>query len=935
MTSAFGATSDTEPFRGCEMLSGRLFGAGDGWPPTRPAVQRVDIGRLLSEAARGMLSRAASLAADRGAPALDALDLLRAAADTDPARSLLARSGLSAERLTAAIAAALPPPGTEAPSALTPSAKRAILDAQRIGRDLRASYIGPEHLLLALAADPDSPCARILADAGVDADRVRRAIPGPEPGAGPGRETATPALDEFGRDLTEEARRGTLDPVVGREDEIEAAIEALSRRRRSIPLLIGDPGVGKSAIVEGIAQRVVNDGVPGSLIGRRLVALDLPGLVAGPGDPEDRVRRVLEEARLCGDRLVIFLDGVHAVLRTPAGALFKPALARDGLRVIAATPVDEHRRSIEKDAALERRFQPIPVREPTVVDTVGVLSCLRDRYEAHHQVCVTEDALDAAAELSDRYIPDRFLPDKAVDVLDQACARVRLRDLAEGVRELGERIAELGREKDQAIAGEDYERAQELRERVEDLRAELDEARRAPRPIPRVRPRDVAEVVAGRTGIPVARLTELDRERLLRLEDCLHERVVGQDAAVRVMAQTVRRARAGLADPDRPVGAFLFLGPPGVGKTELAKAVAAGLFGGEEHLVRIDMAEFRRPEDVPRLESGRLAEAVRRRPHTVVLLSEIDRACPDALDVVTRILEHGRLDDRRFDHGGCLGDGDRTADFSNTIVIMTSTLGSRLALGLDGGDDARVRSAAREPARGAAPHAASQAGRPAAGDSAGNGSGGDRSGAAGAGADRFDGHRSGEDRGGDRPDGDRAGGADPSRDDGRAGPRAAAEGAAGTDADRETAVRDGLARLLRVELLDRIDEIVVFRWLDRDQMRRITRLLVERTRRRLAVHNIAVEVAEDAIAWLADRGQAPGQGARRLRRTVRRELDDRLSNLLIDGQIGPGDTVVIGTEDGELDIQVRMPVPPVSPGAGTGRGGDGDGREPATLAAAT
>jgi ATP-dependent Clp protease ATP-binding subunit ClpC len=820
-TAPYGSVFGEDPFRNFDLLTGRLFGGRDIWPPSRPGVHRVDIGRLFSEAARRFLRRAAEFAAERGAPDLDVLDLLVAAIEGEPTRSFLRAAGADREELAERIAAALPPGDGErgAPATLSPAAKRVFLDAQRVARSLRASYIGPEHLLLALVGNPASAAARVLAAAGVGAERLRETVlaAGQEPGPAARPDTGTPTLDEYGRDLTEDAREGRLDPVVGREDEIEQAIEVLACRRRNHPLLVGEPGVGKRAIVEGIAQRIVNGGVPEPLRGGRVVALDVPALLGEPsyrGEAEDRVKKVLDEIRARGDRLVIFIEDLHTLLGPGAEDPLATALVCADLNLIAAATIDGHRGRIAGDPAVARRFHVIPVREPSVVDTVHILSCLRDRYEAHHQVRVTEDALDAAAVLADRHLGGRFLPDKAIDLMDQACSRVRLRALtpAGDLLQLEERLDDLRRERDQAVAGEDYERAQELRARIDRLWPQVREARHGLAPAPRVDARDVAEIVARQCGVPAGRLAEGERERLLGLERRLRERVIGQDEAVRVVAESVRRARTGLGDPDRPVGAFLFLGPAGVGRTELARALAEALFGGEDHLFRVDMTEFQEKSGVARLfgtppgvlggdDTGRLIDAVRRRPHSVLLFDEIEKAHPDVLGALVDILRRGRLG----------------VDFTRTIVIMTTAVGARL-IGDHAGDAAELR-----------------------------------------------------------------------------GP-----------------LTELLRRTLRADLVDRmdaLDDIVIFRRLGRDQVLRVTDLLLERTRRRLRAQNIMLEVAEPVLAWLADRGHTPEHGARPLRRAVRRELEDRIAGLLLAGQIAPGDTVVVGTEDDELDIQVRMPLP--------------------------
>ncbi|GAA3466148.1 ATP-dependent Clp protease ATP-binding subunit [Nonomuraea roseola] len=808
-----------DPFRGFEQLSGRVFGGMDAWPPTRPSVQRVDVGRLLSESARRLLARAVQIAADRGAPDVDVLDLLAAATEEDPGRALLLSSGADPGKLRERVESVSQGGAQgEAPTTFSPAAKRAVLDAQRVSRALGASYIGPEHLLLALAANPDSTAARLLTEQGVSANELQTAtIAEPERGATPKGET--PALDEYGRDLTEEARKGGLDPVVGREEEIEQAIEVLSRRTKNNPVLIGEPGVGKTAIVEGIAQRIVNGSVPDTLKDRRVIALDLTGMVAGSkyrGEFEERIKKVIDEVRQHSDEIVVFIDEVHTLVGAgsaeggmDAANILKPALSRGELHVVAATTIDEYRKHIEKDAALERRFQPVLVPEPSVEDTVGILAGLRDAYEAHHQVRITDDALDAAASLSARYIADRFLPDKAIDLMDQAAARVRLRARtpAADVRELEERVASLRREKDQAVAGDEFDRAKELTSEIDRLRPELENARHGHDTVPEVTMADIAEVVSRRTGIPVSQLTEQERDRLLRLEQHLHERVIGQDEAVTAVAEAVRRARAGLSDPNRPIGSFLFLGPTGVGKTELARALAGALFGGEDHMVRIDMSEFGERHTTARLvgappgyvgyeEAGQLTEAVRRRPHTVVLLDEIEKAHPDVMNLLLQMLDDGRLTD---------GQG-RTVDFTNTIVIMTSNLGAQLIL--HGGDDVEER------------------------------------------------------------------------------------------------LMDLLKSTLKPELLNRIDETIIFTRLASEQLRQIVDLLLEKTRQRLRGQGIELRVSDQAKDWLAEHGYQPEFGARPLRRTVQRELDNRLSSLLLGGQVKEGDTVEVDVSGGGLEVKV-------------------------------
>lgn len=640
MTSGFSGPEGYDAFG--EFLA-RFFGG------PRQGPRQIDIGRLLSQPARELVRGAAQYAAEHGSRDLDTQHLLRAALSSEPTRSLLSRAGADPDSLASEIdersgPAQHTPEEAPAPTSLslTPAVKRALLDAHDLARASGAGYIGPEHVLSALAANPDSAAGHILNSARFAPTGPPEAADTAQSRAEHSRATGTPTLDKYGRDLTELARQGRIDPVIGRDEEIEQTIEVLSRRGKNNPVLIGDAGVGKTAIVEGLAQRIADGDVPDVLIGRRVVALDLTGVVAGTryrGDFEERLNNIVGEIRAHSDQLIVFIDEVHTVVGAggggeggamDAGNILKPALARGELHIVGATTLEEFRR-IEKDAALARRFQPILVPEPSVPDTIEILRGLRDRYEAHHQVRYADEALVAAVELSDRYLTDRRLPDKAIDLIDQAGARVRLRARTKGtdVRALEREIEQLTCDKDQAVADEKYETATQLRDRIAELKVRIadtsggDEADEGQL---EVTAEAIAEVVSRQTGIPVSSLTQEEKEKLLRLAEHLHERVVGQEEAVDVVAEAVMRSRAGLASPDRPIGSFLFLGPTGVGKTELARALAEALFGSEERMVRLDMSEYQERHTVSRLvgappgyvgheEAGQLTEVVRRHPY--------------------------------------------------------------------------------------------------------------------------------------------------------------------------------------------------------------------------------------------------------------------------------------------------------------------------------
>ncbi|MHA6782046.1 ATP-dependent Clp protease ATP-binding subunit [Pseudonocardia saturnea] len=831
---------------------------GSGPAGARGPDRRIDLTRLMSAKARELVSLAAQQAAERGDTDLDSLHLLLAATRLEPAREWLGRSGVDPDAVGRLLDEHLGhgPPSNRPPS-LTPAAKRALLDAHQVARSIGSTYIGPEHILLAIAANDDSAAGRLLAQARFSSGGPGGPGSGPfppgygqgRPGGGPsappeqpGGSSATPTLDQYSQDLTAAARAGRLDPVIGRADEIEQTIEVLSRRTKNNPVLIGEAGVGKTAVVEGIAQRIVDGEVPDILAGRRVVELQLSGVVAGTryrGDFEERLRTLIEEIRTHGDQLIVFIDELHTMVGAgggggegggsmDAGNMLKPALARGELHIIGATTFDEYRRNIESDAALARRFQPVLVPEPSCEDAIEILRGLRDRYEAHHQVRYTEDALRAAVELSDRYVTDRFLPDKAIDLMDQAGARVRLRmrTPSSDRRGLEQRLEQLERDKDQAVADEQYELATELRDQINEVRGRLTAQDGTAGGVPEVDVTDIADVLSRSTGIPIAQLTEGERERLLRLEDELRRRVVGQDEAVHAVAEAIRRSRAGLGDENRPVGSFLFLGPTGVGKTELARALAVALFGEEDRMVRLDMSEYSERHTVARMvgappgyvgygESGQLTEAVRRRPYSVLLLDEIEKAHPDVFNILLQVLDDGRLTD---------GQG-RTVDFRNAVVIMTSNVGSELVT--------------------------------------------NQGAALGFGSPR---HRD-------------------------------------TDAAMRDAIMPRLRETFRPEFLNRVDEIIVFRRLDTEQLTTITDLLLGETRRRLAAQGVTVEFTKAAVERIAELGYQPEFGARPLRRTIQREVDNRLSALLLAGELTPGRHVRVHVAHGELEVQVHDPAP--------------------------
>jgi ATP-dependent Clp protease ATP-binding subunit ClpC len=734
--------------------------------------------------------------------------------------------------------------GQQAPSGhipFTPRAKKVLELSLREALQLGHNYIGTEHILLGLIREGDGVAAQVLVKLGADLNRVRQQViqllhgyQGKEPtSAAAGSTESAPStslvLDQFGRNLTQGAREGKLDPVIGREKEIERVMQVLSRRTKNNPVLVGAPGVGKTAVVEGLAQKIVKGEVPETIKDKQLYTLDLGALVAGSryrGDFEERLKKVLKEIRTRGD-IILFIDEIHTLVGAgaaegaiDAASILKPMLARGELQTIGATTLDEYRKYLEKDAALERRFQPIQVAEPTIAHTIEILKGLRDRYEAHHRVSITDGALVASAQLADRYISDRFLPDKAIDLIDEAGSRMRIRRMTAppDLREYDEKIAQVRKEKESAIDSQDFEKAAALRDNEKQLLAKKATREKEWKAgdmdvVAEVNEELIAEVLATATGIPVFKLTEEESQRLLRMEDELHKRVIGQNDAIRALSQAIRRTRAGLKDPKRPGGSFIFAGPSGVGKTELSKTLAEFLFGDEDSLIQLDMSEYMEKHTVSRLfgsppgyvgyeEGGQLTEKVRRRPFSVVLFDEIEKAHPDIFNSLLQILEDGRLTDAQ----------GRMVDFKNTVIIMTTNLGTRdISKGVSVGFA-----------------------------------------------------RQGETRG---------------------------------SYDRMKAkVGEELKQHFRPEFLNRVDDIIVFHQLAEDEIFEIVDLMINKVDDRLKDRDMAIELEPAAKKLLSERGYDPVLGARPLRRTIQREIEDMLSEKILFGELRPGTIVTVDTE---------------------------------------
>ena len=717
----------------------------------------------------------------------------------------------------------------------TPRTKKILELSLYEAKSLKNSYIGTEHILLAILRERDCVAVRILSDLGVDFTLLSQMLCGTTRKAdkgSPEQPSNTPVLDQYGKDITRLARNGELDPVIGRDQEIQRVVQILSRRTKNNPVLIGDPGVGKSAIIEGLAQRIAGGNIPELLKNKRVVTLELGGMLAGTkyrGEFEERIKSAIDE--LIEDKnTILFIDELHTIVGAGASEgsidasnIMKPALARGQIQVVGATTPDEYRKYIEKDGALERRFQPVSVGEPSLEEAVEILFGLRDRYEAHHKATITDDAIRAAVELSDRYISDRFLPDKAIDLMDEAASRVRLAAYVSppDMRALEDKLAALLKEKEEAVNNQNFERAaairdeeRALKEEMADRKADWERSRESTESV--VTEQDIAEVVNSWTGIPVKRLTEDESEKLLMLEETLHSRVVGQDEAVSAVSRAIRRARAGLKDPRRPIGSYLFLGPTGVGKTELSKALAEVMFDREDAMVRLDMSEYMEPHSVSKLmgsppgyvgydDGGQLTERVRRKPYTVVLLDEIEKAHPDVFNILLQVLEDGRLADSK----------GRVVDFRNTIIIMTSNVG-----------------------------------------------------AAGVGKHKAVGF------GADNP-------------------------ALTYERMRESMMAE-LKKTFSPEFINRVDEIIIFHQLEREQTREIVRLMLKGVTDRLAERGIVLTVSPAAEERLSADGFDPIYGARPLRRAIQHQVEDSLSEELIAGRIRLGDRVMADAEGDRL-----------------------------------
>lgn len=735
------------------------------------------------------------------------------------------------------------------PDDFTPRTKRVLRAAVIISSKTGYTYVGTEHLLLAILSESDSYAVAFLEELGVSVERLAQAVSkgmqgGADDGFGGFENESAPngsqkggsALDKFGRDLTQAAKNGEIDPVIGREKEIQRVIQILSRRTKNNPVLIGEPGVGKTAVAEGLALEIAKGNVPEILKDKRVVSLDLTGMVAGAkyrGDFEERIKAAIDEVKK-SKNTILFIDELHTIVgagaaegSADAANILKPSLARGDFQVIGATTLNEYRKYIEKDAALERRFQPVKVGEPTPEQAVQILKGLRDSYEAHHKVKITDEAINAAVTLSSRYIADRYLPDKAIDLIDEGASKVRLASLTspDNVKELEDEIADYEKEKASAINEQDFERAARLRDEQKELQTKLDDAKKKWQEQQKgnsgeVTAEDIAKIVSEWTGIPVVQLTKEESERLLNMENVLHERVIGQSEAVTAIAKAIRRGRVGLKDPKRPVGSFIFLGPTGVGKTELCKALAEAMFGDENAMLRLDMSEYMEKHTVSKLigsppgyvgfeEGGQLTEKVRRKPYSVVLFDEIEKAHPDVFNMLLQILEDGRLTDSQ----------GRTVDFKNTVIIMTSNVGARLitekqsSLGFNSENENAEESEKK---------------------------------------------------------------------------------------DIKELVTGELRKVFRPEFLNRVDDIIVFNKLNKDEIKQIAVKMLKTLENRLDKMNIKISFTDNAISEIADKGFDENYGARPLRRAIQNEIEDPLSEQMLEGKVKDGAVVTCDFADGQF-----------------------------------
>ena len=734
----------------------------------------------------------------------------------------------------------------------TPRTKRIVENAYMEARNANSEYIGTEHILLGIMHEGDSVAVRIMMELNVDPKKLYDEIfkimgetNGGEENAKNARKSSnsfnqTPTLNQYGTDLTKKALDGKLDPVIGRDKEIERVIQILSRRSKNNPCLIGEPGVGKTAIVEGLAQKIVAGDVPELLKDKRVVNVDISSMVAGAkyrGDFEERIKKSLEEVRKAGD-VILFIDEIHTIVgagsaegAVDAANILKPLLARGEIQVVGATTLNEYRKYIEKDAALERRFSQVLVTEPTEEDTIKILEGIRDKYEAHHNVKITDEAIKAAVELSERYINDRYLPDKAIDLMDEAASKVKMQTYTkpDSIKELEAKIEKTSKEKEEAIATQNFETAAKLRDTEKSQKEELQKKQEKwknsnNKKVMTLTKEDIAGVIASWTGIPVNKITETENEKLKKLEEILHKRVVGQDEAVTAVSKAIRRGRVGLKDPNRPIGSFLFLGPTGVGKTELAKSLADAMFGDENSMIRVDMSEFMEPHSVAKLigsppgyvgydDGGQLTEKVRRKPYCVILFDEVEKAHPDVMNMLLQILEDGRLSDSQ----------GRTVNFKNTIIIMTSNIGARLItdhnkLGFSGNSNEKEEN-----------------------------------------KNEYE--------------------------------------------DTKKAVMAELKKEFKPELINRIDDIIVFHKLSDDNVKAIIDIMLKEVAKRLEKQEIKIEISDDVKELIAKKGVDKDYGARPLRRAIQNMVEDKIAEAILDGKIVPNKTAILGVENDEVVVK--------------------------------